>query len=402
MIPADDSTPMHDVPVSDPVPPEPPTAERITAGAAVEPEAPSAPAPPALTLSRAVDRSPNQGADDPGRAALHAEPVAALPHPDALEPAPATPSPAPTDARTATPKEPARPGTEPDEAVMPGRASTSATHPLPLAQRDAGSRADVVVSRVLADRPAPRFPGLVDHPSAPDHLVDRTAGDEGEAGRPSRPGLAAPTVQRAIRTAVRPEPPPTLQRLPGLSTLPGMVRDRPALPPGMPRLPQPEARVPAGGHGPLNSPPSLPGGGLPAPNAPGMPVTTFEAAPEPAGLPMPLATARGLVAAVSSATPPDRGAQSLTDGIPYPPSTADTPADGPAQTAAVPPSAPAAVAPQPADAPTGSDGAATPGAPASPQQIDELARRLYDPLASRLRAELLLDRERRGLRTDAW
>jgi hypothetical protein len=38
----------------------------------------------------------------------------------------------------------------------------------------------------------------------------------------------------------------------------------------------------------------------------------------------------------------------------------------------------------------------------STQEFDELARRLYDPLASRLRAELLLDRERRGLRTDAW
>ncbi|MDN5768099.1 MAG: hypothetical protein L0H96_20500 [Humibacillus sp.] len=35
-------------------------------------------------------------------------------------------------------------------------------------------------------------------------------------------------------------------------------------------------------------------------------------------------------------------------------------------------------------------------------ELDELARRLYDPLASRLRAELLVDRERRGRRTDAW
>ena len=36
------------------------------------------------------------------------------------------------------------------------------------------------------------------------------------------------------------------------------------------------------------------------------------------------------------------------------------------------------------------------------QELDELARRLYDPLAARLRAELLIDRERRGQRTDAW
>ncbi|WP_139142742.1 hypothetical protein [Humibacillus sp. DSM 29435] len=36
------------------------------------------------------------------------------------------------------------------------------------------------------------------------------------------------------------------------------------------------------------------------------------------------------------------------------------------------------------------------------QELDELARRLYEPLASRLRTELLVDRERRGQRTDAW
>ncbi len=35
-------------------------------------------------------------------------------------------------------------------------------------------------------------------------------------------------------------------------------------------------------------------------------------------------------------------------------------------------------------------------------ELDELASRLYEPIASRLRAELLIDRERRGQRTDAW
>ncbi|KGN41302.1 hypothetical protein [Knoellia aerolata] len=50
-----------------------------------------------------------------------------------------------------------------------------------------------------------------------------------------------------------------------------------------------------------------------------------------------------------------------------------------------------------ADAPGG--GAATAG---SASEVDELARKLYDPLMLRLRAELLVERERRGLRTDAW
>ena len=46
-------------------------------------------------------------------------------------------------------------------------------------------------------------------------------------------------------------------------------------------------------------------------------------------------------------------------------------------------------------------GGAAPGAaaPAAPN-LDELARKLYDPLAARLKAELRLDRERAGLVTD--
>jgi hypothetical protein len=47
-------------------------------------------------------------------------------------------------------------------------------------------------------------------------------------------------------------------------------------------------------------------------------------------------------------------------------------------------------------------GAATPGsaAQASPEQLEELAKRLAGPLIRRIKAEMLLDRERRGLRTD--
>ena len=50
--------------------------------------------------------------------------------------------------------------------------------------------------------------------------------------------------------------------------------------------------------------------------------------------------------------------------------------------------------------------AAVPPAPASqassPAGLEELALRLFDPLLVRLRADLLVERERRGLRTDAW
>jgi hypothetical protein len=43
--------------------------------------------------------------------------------------------------------------------------------------------------------------------------------------------------------------------------------------------------------------------------------------------------------------------------------------------------------------------AAAPGAAAGPD-VDELVRRLYEPLAARIKAELRLDRERAGVLTD--
>jgi hypothetical protein len=55
--------------------------------------------------------------------------------------------------------------------------------------------------------------------------------------------------------------------------------------------------------------------------------------------------------------------------------------------------------------PTGGGGAVTAGGPApapaaAPTDVDALVRRLYDPLARRLRAELRLDRERIGRSLD--
>ena len=47
-------------------------------------------------------------------------------------------------------------------------------------------------------------------------------------------------------------------------------------------------------------------------------------------------------------------------------------------------------------------GATASGIPAgaTPEQLEELAKRLAGPLIRRIKAEMLLDRERRGLRTD--
>jgi pyruvate/2-oxoglutarate dehydrogenase complex dihydrolipoamide acyltransferase (E2) component len=46
---------------------------------------------------------------------------------------------------------------------------------------------------------------------------------------------------------------------------------------------------------------------------------------------------------------------------------------------------------------------AAPAAQAAPgQEPEELLKKLYDPLVRRLKAELWLDRERRGALTDRW
>jgi hypothetical protein len=60
------------------------------------------------------------------------------------------------------------------------------------------------------------------------------------------------------------------------------------------------------------------------------------------------------------------------------------------------PAAPAPTAPAPAGAAGGPAGAAAP----SGADLDEMARRLYEPLSAKLRAELWQDRERSGLLTD--
>ena len=45
-------------------------------------------------------------------------------------------------------------------------------------------------------------------------------------------------------------------------------------------------------------------------------------------------------------------------------------------------------------------GPAAPAGPMSGAELEEMARRLYEPLSARLRAELWQDRERSGLLTD--
>ncbi len=66
----------------------------------------------------------------------------------------------------------------------------------------------------------------------------------------------------------------------------------------------------------------------------------------------------------------------------------------PAAEAGPPPAAPAAPAPAAGPA-AAQEGAGSKGKPTA-AELDELAKRLYEPLSARLRTELWLDRERSG------
>jgi hypothetical protein len=103
--------------------------------------------------------------------------------------------------------------------------------------------------------------------------------------------------------------------------------------------------------------------------------------------------------------------QGWTDDVDHPgyttvqlQSDAEPPAKTPAEESTA---APAAAPPveTAAQLPAAATGATPAGAPATTGaaavDLDEMARRLYEPLSARLRAELWLDRERAGLVTDA-
>jgi len=53
-------------------------------------------------------------------------------------------------------------------------------------------------------------------------------------------------------------------------------------------------------------------------------------------------------------------------------------------------------------APAGTSAGPAGAAPGGATDVEALAQRLFHPMLRRMKAELLLDRERRGMRTDAW
>jgi len=102
-----------------------------------------------------------------------------------------------------------------------------------------------------------------------------------------------------------------------------------------------------------------------------------------------------------SAAPRDRVVQREESAEPVEHSTTPEPT-GPTETSSAQPPEPPEVATETSTAAGAASAAAStvPIAPASPTAIETLAGQLYGPLVRRLKTELLLDRERRGLRID--
>ena len=105
-------------------------------------------------------------------------------------------------------------------------------------------------------------------------------------------------------------------------------------------------------------------------------------------MPLPLPPAQAPTTVPVQATPTDDGTPTVTGPVP-------PPADpvGPAPVVAR--------AGEPAATPGATAGKAG-AAPGGATDVEALAQRLFSPMLRRIKAELLLDRERRGMRTDAW
>jgi hypothetical protein len=134
--------------------------------------------------------------------------------------------------------------------------------------------------------------------------------------------------------------------------------------------------------------------------APVLPTTASRSTPPvPAALPLAAAPAETVVvqAAAEAPTPAaETGPATSADGAV--PEAGGGAAVGPGtvtvQTATAPPASPGAAAP-------GAAGGAAGGASAT-GDVDALAQKLFPAVLRRIKAELLLDRERRGVRTDPW
>lgn len=239
----------------------------------------------------------------------------------------------------------------------------------------------------------------------PRPATDRPAGSATPVPGPkSRPAPPGPQVQRSTDA---PTPPPE----PAARYEPAAQPDRSA---DAPPLPLPATR-PLAEH-PL---PSSGGGDLPTPAdadaVPTVPILSaaWAAQAAPAAITGPRQADAGPASPTRPRAPAPIALQRAPASRPLPlvlpasghpaPTVAEAPAPTAEQSLEAPPAVQRAVE-APAPAPAQADAALPPsatGAPGSPDQLDELARRLAGPILARVKAELLVERERRGVRTDA-
>ena len=252
------------------------------------------------------------------------------------------------------PPVPALPG--PDLVTAPLQRHTVVG--LPLVQRSADPKVP----------PTPTVSLLADRPSALSARTDLSSATE--PAPPIQQVSFAPVAQLAGQ-------PPAV---PVVSRMAEPIRI--ASPPGQPEAkPTPVSpRAPASGPPPMATPAALP-----------MPMSS----PPPGSVPMVQRSFAAMFAqsdtAAGGPSRPDDGPGFTSVQLQPTADPAPAPTPEPTPTAAPPPEA--GPAPTPA--------AAAPTAGAAGADLDEMARRLFEPLSARLRAELWLDRERAGLVTDA-
>ena len=251
-----------------------------------------------------------------------------------------------------------------------------------VASGSGGDPGSVAVHAGLAQRAADG--SVVFHPPS-----DGPAASLQRFGLPSMPKM--PSVPSLPSMPAMPSLPsvPSLPSMPSLPNLPSGLPNMPGMPSGLPSLPNLPSGLPALPNMPglpsgLPSMPNLPSG---LPSLPGMP--SMPGIPDLPSMPGAVDEIRDRAgSAVSTASDAVSGAVGQA---------ADTATGALGQAADT---ASGAVG-QAVDAAKGAVGQATGAAGAlAAASTDELVRRLFDPLAARLKAELRLDRERAGFVTD--
>jgi hypothetical protein len=403
------------------------------------------------TVQRSAERPTATPADDAQDEVVAPErPVVEPAPPEAIEPEAAEPEPEPQTepeptetndgsetVRETGPEEPSTDPVTPSELVGP---APLAAAPLPLAtamlttiQRSARhSTPGAPVPRLLVRR----APDLAPHGRERVVPVQRVRADSAATPRPAAvTAPAAPRVQRGFlatvlqrRTASPAKPSsPQVQR----GFLAAAFRRSPSSEDV--RTPEPEVAAAPSPGAPVATHAAMPSLRAAGQRTPVEPPVSFQqqavdvplgAAVTTAPLMAPLTT-RPAVTPTPTQTP-TLVQREVRDVVPMPlppvpaPTTVAVQAmptdDGPSRVpAAAPPPAPdppdpapvvaraaePAVSPGPPAGPSGAAGAAGAAAGAA-TDVEALAQRLFHPMLRRMKAELLLDRERRGMRTDAW